>query len=196
DERKVGRNELCPCGSGKKFKHCHGALRDMRAHCNSLRFGPTTNLAVTDTSQIGDHAATETLEVTVSSLSVVDNSGHPYTDFVTVATLSVPAYVWATTQIVTVNGGADMTNNGATLTSHQVTMGDGGSNFIPNQFVLSNQVVNQGTLRGPFSFELQIAVPANTAKTYTVQARVIGDSAGTITGNVNNVRLKCESIKK
>ncbi len=23
---KVGRNELCPCGSGKKFKHCHGAF--------------------------------------------------------------------------------------------------------------------------------------------------------------------------
>ena len=22
---KVGRNEPCPCGSGKKFKHCHGA---------------------------------------------------------------------------------------------------------------------------------------------------------------------------
>jgi preprotein translocase subunit SecA len=21
---KVGRNENCPCGSGKKFKHCHG----------------------------------------------------------------------------------------------------------------------------------------------------------------------------
>ena len=21
---KVGRNEECPCGSGKKFKHCHG----------------------------------------------------------------------------------------------------------------------------------------------------------------------------
>jgi uncharacterized protein len=25
DEPKVGRNERCPCGSGKKFKHCHGA---------------------------------------------------------------------------------------------------------------------------------------------------------------------------
>jgi preprotein translocase subunit SecA len=25
-ERKVGRNEPCPCGSGRKFKHCHGAL--------------------------------------------------------------------------------------------------------------------------------------------------------------------------
>ena len=24
EERKVGRNEKCPCGSGKKYKHCHG----------------------------------------------------------------------------------------------------------------------------------------------------------------------------
>jgi preprotein translocase subunit SecA len=23
---KVGRNELCPCGSGKKYKHCHGQI--------------------------------------------------------------------------------------------------------------------------------------------------------------------------
>ena len=23
---KIGRNEPCPCGSGKKYKHCHGAL--------------------------------------------------------------------------------------------------------------------------------------------------------------------------
>ena len=26
DGRKVGRNEPCPCGSGKKFKQCHGKL--------------------------------------------------------------------------------------------------------------------------------------------------------------------------
>ncbi len=26
EERKVGRNEPCPCGSGKKYKQCHGAL--------------------------------------------------------------------------------------------------------------------------------------------------------------------------
>ncbi|EMR0463521.1 preprotein translocase subunit SecA [Stenotrophomonas maltophilia] len=26
DEPKVGRNEPCPCGSGKKYKHCHGQL--------------------------------------------------------------------------------------------------------------------------------------------------------------------------
>jgi preprotein translocase subunit SecA len=23
-EPRVGRNDLCPCGSGKKYKHCHG----------------------------------------------------------------------------------------------------------------------------------------------------------------------------
>jgi preprotein translocase subunit SecA len=27
DGRKVGRNEPCPCGSGKKYKHCHGSLK-------------------------------------------------------------------------------------------------------------------------------------------------------------------------
>jgi preprotein translocase subunit SecA len=24
-QEKVGRNDPCPCGSGKKFKKCHGA---------------------------------------------------------------------------------------------------------------------------------------------------------------------------
>jgi preprotein translocase subunit SecA len=23
---KIGRNDPCPCGSGKKYKHCHGKL--------------------------------------------------------------------------------------------------------------------------------------------------------------------------
>ncbi|MBV8740215.1 MAG: SEC-C domain-containing protein, partial [Sinobacteraceae bacterium] len=27
-ERKIGRNEPCPCGSGKKYKNCHGALSE------------------------------------------------------------------------------------------------------------------------------------------------------------------------
>ncbi len=26
DEKKIGRNEPCPCGSGKKYKHCHGKI--------------------------------------------------------------------------------------------------------------------------------------------------------------------------
>ena len=24
DDAKRGRNDPCPCGSGRKFKHCHG----------------------------------------------------------------------------------------------------------------------------------------------------------------------------
>ena len=24
-QKKIGRNESCPCGSGKKYKHCHGS---------------------------------------------------------------------------------------------------------------------------------------------------------------------------
>ena len=24
EKPKVGRNDPCPCGSGKKYKHCHG----------------------------------------------------------------------------------------------------------------------------------------------------------------------------
>jgi len=23
-DKRLGRNDLCPCGSGKKFKYCHG----------------------------------------------------------------------------------------------------------------------------------------------------------------------------
>ncbi len=30
-EKKVGRNDPCPCGSGKKFKHCHGKHQEMPA---------------------------------------------------------------------------------------------------------------------------------------------------------------------
>ena len=26
-QRKIGRNEPCPCGSGKKYKHCHGRIQ-------------------------------------------------------------------------------------------------------------------------------------------------------------------------
>ena len=26
DKPKIGRNEPCPCGSGKKYKHCHGRI--------------------------------------------------------------------------------------------------------------------------------------------------------------------------
>ncbi len=36
---RIGRNELCPCGSGKKFKHCHGVPVPEDAFA-SARAGP------------------------------------------------------------------------------------------------------------------------------------------------------------
>ncbi|HPI70193.1 MAG TPA: SEC-C metal-binding domain-containing protein, partial [Tenuifilaceae bacterium] len=27
-EKKVGRNDPCPCGSGKKYKNCHGKMEN------------------------------------------------------------------------------------------------------------------------------------------------------------------------
>ncbi len=30
--RKIGRNEPCPCGSGKKWKKCHGAPNGSEEH--------------------------------------------------------------------------------------------------------------------------------------------------------------------
>ena len=26
ESQRIGRNDPCPCGSGKKYKHCHGQL--------------------------------------------------------------------------------------------------------------------------------------------------------------------------
>ena len=31
DWSNTPRNSPCPCGSGKKYKHCHGALSHQRA---------------------------------------------------------------------------------------------------------------------------------------------------------------------
>ena len=28
---RVARNQACPCGSGKKYKHCHGAVGEASA---------------------------------------------------------------------------------------------------------------------------------------------------------------------
>jgi len=37
---KVGRNDPCPCGSGKKHKKCHGSISRMEAHDHSAGMAP------------------------------------------------------------------------------------------------------------------------------------------------------------
>ena len=35
--KKIGRNEPCPCNSGKKYKHCHGSLWNSKINRNYYR---------------------------------------------------------------------------------------------------------------------------------------------------------------
>ena len=42
---KVGRNDVCPCGSGKKFKHCHGQLD---GDASAAALVPTTDIGRND----------------------------------------------------------------------------------------------------------------------------------------------------
>ena len=42
DEPKVGRNDPCPCGSGKKYKKCHGRGTLSRWRHMELETGPST----------------------------------------------------------------------------------------------------------------------------------------------------------
>lgn len=36
---KIGRNQLCPCGSDKKYKRCHGAINNEGDFATAIRFG-------------------------------------------------------------------------------------------------------------------------------------------------------------
>ncbi|HEY8742903.1 MAG TPA: SEC-C metal-binding domain-containing protein, partial [Chloroflexota bacterium] len=43
---KIGRNDLCPCGSGKKYKFCHGATADGALQSGLLGAPKQTNGAI------------------------------------------------------------------------------------------------------------------------------------------------------
>ncbi len=44
----VPRNALCPCGSGKKYKHCHGAMEGVMSQRPSPAFNPYANVGRND----------------------------------------------------------------------------------------------------------------------------------------------------
>jgi len=49
--KKIGRNESCPCGSGKKWKKCHGSPTETVEQSPSFEeflaaFGPAGNLRI------------------------------------------------------------------------------------------------------------------------------------------------------
>jgi hypothetical protein len=145
--------------------------------------------------QVGQNGATQTYSTTIGgSTSIVDNTS-PFNVFSAIGSISVGANAYASRHVVTVNGNVDLTNNAFTLTSAKISLHDSTHTYVlADQFVLTNQVVSQGTLRGPFSFEGIFSIPAGTAITWNVTGLVTGDSHGTISGNANDVTLKVEVI--
>ncbi len=53
---KVGRNDLCPCGSGKKYKYCHGAGAEA-GPVATMANGMATNRSATPRSPVASGAA-------------------------------------------------------------------------------------------------------------------------------------------
>jgi uncharacterized protein len=51
-----GRNEPCPCGSGRKFKRCHGAARVSTAEPASERINPPSTIRNTRSAWSGQEA--------------------------------------------------------------------------------------------------------------------------------------------
>lgn len=60
---KIGRNEPCPCGSGKKFKHCHLGKEDQLAQESAGgEFSPEDSARITGLPQVSYGRSREMLE--------------------------------------------------------------------------------------------------------------------------------------
>jgi len=56
---KVGRNDPCPCGSGKKYKHCHGRTEATGETADALVAEGDSTTAAADPAMVGQAAAAQ-----------------------------------------------------------------------------------------------------------------------------------------
>ncbi|HZR02409.1 MAG TPA: phage tail protein [Burkholderiales bacterium] len=146
---------------------------------NSLRFGPTTNLAVADTAQIGDHAATD---VTLSTLTTQDVGFSP----TAVITINMPTAKFAYTAIVTaifdLNVNSGSFGGAAFIYSPTYSSGTGNANVT----------ATQGKLR--CSAQKEYAVAVGDTPTFQLFANS-ADTVGTHL-TISEASLQVEAIKK
>jgi hypothetical protein len=69
---KIGRNELCPCGSGKKFKKCHMGREDELAFDGMGEFTEEMSARITSLSDVNYGRSKEMLD----SLDIKDLTGN------------------------------------------------------------------------------------------------------------------------
>jgi hypothetical protein len=157
---------------------------------NSLRFGPTTNLAVADTAQLGANAATNVYT------SAVAGPIAPPATFGTIApmdSVTVGPFPYATTCVVTAFATYD---NSSTTKSNQLNYGlsPNSTSFTSEQSIAVPLATAAGDALGLLAQEYTYSLAANTTQTYYLNASVPPTPAWSIP--MINIEMKVEVIKK
>jgi hypothetical protein len=155
----------------------------------TLRFGPTTNLAVADTPQIGLGAAAESIDTTVSShTSATGNFGLESTWLVYTTSVKPISHV------ITATLSMDVWTTSPTARSVELWIVEDGGAAGPWLSSTRNIVA---TATPGERVHFQVNAPATAGKFYYVRA-VLGCPGGGSTGvvEVRNASLRVEHIKR
>ena len=165
------------------------AFYDAGAGLNSLRFGPTTNLAVSDTPQLNANAATALYTLAVASAASLATGA-----ISTIGSITVGPFPYATSVICTFTGIFD---NASTTKTNQLSYGwytTAASYTSPLATVPPFASAGTGDAQGVIGQELTYALAANTTQTYYLNCQSPAAPAFGI--GMLNVNLKCEAIKR
>lgn len=164
------------------------------AGINSLRFGPTTNLAVQDTAQLGVNAATAIYAGTTASTTLNTSSYTPAVSF------SIGPYPFDTSVVMTTSGSWNFTTganaDGAVLALSLDMTGHVGVNGVQliHDPTIAFQPPSQTRINS-FAAEFTYTLLANMTAMFSVEG--IGSwTQTTSSATLKGVTLKCEVIKR
>ncbi len=175
-----------------------GAFYPGLSGLNSLRFGSTTNLAVTDTSQIGANAATAIFTSTVAGPVNIYTTTISSGTTTTITSIAIPTFPYDTTLVVTVTGTVDHHANNAQFSSYVIISQLStpiGTVGIESQ-IARNASTASPDAGGSWAIENTISLLANTTTTLYLYATGGGVSASGSFVNIYNVNMKVEVIKR
>lgn len=159
----------------------------------TITFGPTTNLAVLDTTQLGDQAATSLTTTSTSSLSLVPSVGS------TVASVVVGPYPYATSVVATASGQWNFTVGGS---ADAISVFEIVSDIPPGTsqpyktLAAGNTSLPASTQQGgSFADEATFSLAPGATLTAYVNAYFTRSTSGS-TATLSDVTLKLETIKK
>jgi hypothetical protein len=166
------------------------------ASLNSLQFGPTTNLKLTDTTQIGQNAATVVVNSLIFGPVNIYSAGTTITQ---IGTVSVAAMSVDTTQVVTIVGSIDHNFPAAQCSSCVTVATIALTSFAADEstWVARNASTGAPQAGGSWAKEFTFSVAANTPVTYYIYGFAgVGSSVSGAYSNVRNVEIKAEVMKR